>query len=543
MASNAEKRSALPVEYYLSTTDSHELGDEKFGLSFESVSADSSTSASSTLHVDCCTYEEMYALITDTPQCHKRQETQILADSDCDDDPDDRDQQYLLTSPDIIDDSLCTIALKHILIKVLTWYFAHKAVARMSNTACFNIHCLPFIVNMTGNLFGQLSSDEELSSDLEEHNYMHDKRLNDLLLSWKLKRCVSDPTGNCVFNAVTHNLKFQLDHGNVALHHVFESAGITAEPTISEIMTTLKRLVADQWLGDNSEAYQEFLTSAQLHDQAAMLLQSGTFSSDIEDLAKTALSNCLKMLFTSAEKMPLLMQLPTYCDMVTPNPVLVAYAQKKPAGCFVAVTPDIDSDSQGQESTAPSAPELTVPFPSKGCTCGRKATKGSPCSYSAHQYSCRCPCFNSKQACDIQCNCKACSNPFGMKLESQGRTIGQKRKRISHQHQSVPLRGKRTATFMKEVGEPATIGGFSVTEFLTLCAIVHNELSEAHGHCDWDQAPGIDIFKIHSTYTAIIELVQSMGITLSMYPRTSQEVKKLLKLFIFKKELTFQRFM
>ena len=146
MASNAEKRSAFPVEYYLSTTDSHELGDEKFGLSFESVSTDSSTSASSSLHVDCCTYEEMYSLITDTPRCHKRQETQILADSDCDDDPDDCDQQHLLTSPAIvIDDSnkLCTIALKHILIKVLTWYFAHKAVTRMSNTACFNIIILP----------------------------------------------------------------------------------------------------------------------------------------------------------------------------------------------------------------------------------------------------------------------------------------------------------------------------------------------------------------------------------------------------------------
>ena len=130
--------------------------------------------------------------------------------------------------------------------------------------------------------------------------------------------------------------------------------------------------------------------------------------------------------FSFLPKMPLLMQLPTYCDMVTPNPVLVAYAQKKPTGCFVAVTPDIDSDPQGQEvgeSTASSAAELTVSLPAKGCTCGRKATKGTPCSYSAHQYSCRCPCFNSKQACDIQCNCKACSNPFGMKLESQVRTI------------------------------------------------------------------------------------------------------------------------
>lgn len=166
--------------------------------------------------------------------------------------------------------------------------------------------------------------------------------------------------------------------------------------------------------------------------------------------------------------------------------------------------------------------------------------KGTPCSYSLRQYSCRCPCYNTQVACTVECRCKGCSNPFGIKPESSQTKIGQKRKRDAHHHQSVTLRGKTTASFMREVGEPATIDAFSRTEFLIVCGIIHSVLVEESGHCNWDDAKDVDASMVHTMYTSILELVKPIRIVLSIYPRTRQEIEKLLKLSIFKREVSYQ---
>ena len=56
--------------------------------------------------------------------------------------------------------------------------------------------------------------------------------------------------------------------------------------------------------------------------------------------------------------------------------------------------------------------------------------------------------------------------------------VGQKRKREPHQGQSIPLKGKKSLTFMRDVGEPVTTGGFSNMEFLLVSSIIHHLLQE-----------------------------------------------------------------
>ena len=62
---------------------------------------------------------------------------------------------------------------------------------------------------------------------------------------------------------------------------------------------------------------------------------------------------------------------------------------------------------------------------------------------------------------------------------------GQKRKRMAHESQSVPLRGKRTVEFMEAIGEPVSIRGFSKMEYLVICSIVQNLMAD---DWDWEQS-------------------------------------------------------
>ena len=300
-----------------------------------------------------------------------------------------------------------------------------------------------------------------------------------------------------------------------------------------------------EWLGENSEDYQEFLTYSQLQEQAT-LLQSGSRLSEIGDLVILALSNLLMIpivLFTSAKNMPIAIQLPTQSTVVNLDPVIVAHVQGMP-GYFSAVKPAPSEDSVSPNvatgsQTSPQADKASQL--SKGCFCGKKAVRGTPCSYSLKEYTCRCPCYNKQKACSDDCRCKCCGNPHGVKPESgQKAKIGQKRKREAHRQQSVPLRGKASHKFMDEVGEQASIGGYSEMEFLIVCAIIHGLLTEEGRHCSWDCVKDIDSIKVHSVYTSILDVIQSMGISLPMYTRTDQEISKLLKLSVAKNELSHQ---
>ena len=138
---------------------------------------------------------------------------------------------------------------------------------------------------------------------------------------------------------------------------------------------------------------------------------------------------------------------------------------------------------------------------------------------------------HTQKACRIECRCKNCGNPFGLKPKAEKIQVGQKRKRDTHHHQFVALRGKPTVTFMKEVGEPSTIGGYSKTEFLMVCSIIHTIMTDEKGRCNWECAD-IDSVAVHKIYISIIELTQAMGLSLSMYARTSEEINKLLKLCV-----------
>ena len=125
----------------------------------------------------------------------------------------------------------------------------HKAISSLSDTAIIDIYTIPFIARMTSNLCSTISS------VMPETQSVHEKRL-DVLKSWKLMQSSLGEAG--VFTAIACNLKSQIERGYIAYHNL-KKLGISADLSVSQIVGKLKGFVAAEWLGENSDEYQDFL--------------------------------------------------------------------------------------------------------------------------------------------------------------------------------------------------------------------------------------------------------------------------------------------
>ena len=286
-----------------------------------------------------------------------------------------------------------------------------------------------------------------------------------------------------------------------------------------------------EWLGDHSKDYQQFMTEGQLHIQAEEFLQDGVFSLDIGDLVITALSNMLQapvVIFTSRANLPIHIQNPTYSPMISSTPVYLSYLHTGPGHYDAVVHTD---ESQGTEDFTPTS------LPS--CSCGRKKTKGSACSFSLDKYSCRCPCYNERRPCTQQCKCRDCTNSFGTKAEAEAAAPKpkRKRKRASHENQTFLLRGRRSMQFMEAIGEMAVTGSFSKMEFLVICSIIQSKVINDN----WKDSQALDPEEVWSMYNCICELAQTLHLNLALYSRSSEDIAKLIHKIAFQWDVFYQK--
>ena len=251
------------------------------------------------------------------------------------------------------------------------------------------------------------------------------------------------------------------------------------------------------------------------------------YETDIGDLAISALSNLLHtplVLFTSMADHPVHIQYPT-SSLLNAHPIYLAYLHIGP-GHYDAVIPDDEVHHDNMTSAETISPDITSDCAVNNkthCTCGRKNMKGSACSFSLQHYSCRCPCYNSQKPCTEYCKCKKCSNTFGARQTVKESSRSQKRKRQSYETQSIPLRGKRAAKFMEDVGEPMMIGGHSKIEYLIVCSIVQTLKGD-----DWELSQDIDVTEAYKIYRHILELVKLLQIDLALFDRNIDKLQKLL---------------
>lgn len=535
MAAKAEQRSEHPVEFYLHQHLSPATR-EYFGLRFnEKDSPASATSAHScadtftTLNLTSSTYVQLYQRVMHTPLPHSGHgrrrfefvddETSQVEECELDSSPDNDDQNE--------HQPVSVAALKKILMQALAWFFLHKSMSNMSETAYIRLDQIPFMLSSSADLFNPIMfypNDEQKT---------HEEHLDELLKSWQYLRQKVPPDGNCLFHSVAFNIKMQLERGNSELEQIVSKIGINVQESLAQIASGLRKCVVKEWLGEQSQSYQVFMSEGQLQSQAEEFLQDGAYSLDIGDLAIAALSNMLQtplILFTSRPNQPLHIQYPTHSPMLNPNPICLAYLQFGP-GHYDAVAPI--SVEQEEDIIFPAAAPPTI-----HCNCARKSTKSNACSFSLTQYTCRCPCYNSKHPCTEYCKCKGCTNTFGVKPAAKATKTGQKRKRPAHESQCVPLQGKRTVKFMEAVGEPVSIGGFSKMEYLVIASIVQSLMSD---DWDWEQVRNVNVGDVSTIYHYILELVQTLQLELALFERKQDSIEKLLERTIFKWDIFRQQ--
>ena len=534
MAAKSEQRSEYPLEYYFHHHVSP-VTHEHFGLRFNGKDGPDTTTCARTgadtftkLQLTSSTYAQLYQRVIQTPlpDCGHAKRGFTFED-DATSQADECDTNCTSVNDDQSEHQQVSVAaLKKILMQALAWFFLHKSMTAMSDTAQIRLDLIPFMLSTSGDLFNSIMF---MPSD-EENYKAHEERLDQLLKSWQFMRFEVPRDGNCLFYSVAYNLKMQFERGNSELEQIVTNVGINLRESLANIASALRKSVVEEWLGGHSECYQAFLSENQLISQAQEFSKDGAYSLDVGDLAIAALSNMLHtpvVLFTSRPNQPLHVQYPTYSPMLNPHPVCLAYLQFGP-GHYDAVAPH----SVQAETLAAASPSTNH------CTCARKSTQSNACSFSLKQYTCRCPCYNSKQPCTESCKCKGCTNTFGIKPAATTTKTGQKRKRSAHESQCVPLQGKRSVKFMKAVGEPMSLGGVSRMEHLVICSIVQSLMAD---EWDWEQARNVQVSDVSTMYNYIVELQNILQLDIALFERNKDTIEKVLRTTKFKWDIFRQQ--
>ena len=111
---------------------------------------------------------------------------------------------------------------------------------------------------------------------------------------------------------------------------LLQRMGCSTQTDVKDLAQVLRKATIAEWLGENSQHYQSFLTHDQLRDQAQQFLIDGEYCGDIGDLVLPALVNTLSLpttVFTSAENMPVLTLLPISSILYDSHPLFITYNQ------------------------------------------------------------------------------------------------------------------------------------------------------------------------------------------------------------------------
>ena len=324
---------------------------------------------------------------------------------------------------------------------------------------------IPFITLALTNLiiWGQ-------AADRDRERQTHEDCLDSVLRSWDFERITVPGDGDCLYTSVAMNIKHLCQLGTESLCNILKDLSIDPNTqSIPEIVSILRKAVVNEWLGENTGDYQSFLTSDRLQEQAQAFLNSGMFAGDIGDLVVRALTNVLKspiVVFTSMENMPTIVITPPHVAIANTHPLHIAFNAHGLGHYDAAFWASPEPQQLSQESTSPQQPT---------CSCGRKSTKGTPCSLQLNVYTTRCPCYNLQSGCNHKCRCKNCQNPYGKRLApAQKPATGSKRKFEPHTYQKQSLKGIKTMKFMNQVSEPVKTEAFSIIETFLISAIIQN---------------------------------------------------------------------
>ena len=334
----------------------------------------------------------------------------------------------LITVPELVGllESACNLANLADYMKKMT-----------GNSPLISPVLIPFMSSVSDVILN--SHQQSISTALE-----HEKRLNDLINSWKLQRHPVSGDGNCFFSAVAYALETNDKSILQNDKDFFTSKDLNIGDAIN-VGHKLRELTVAEWK-NNEEYYQSFLVSSNVRDEAEKFLKNGYYHGELADTMVLALSNALQVaivVLSSISNHPVIHIVPQH--IANPVTLFLAYNQYGPGHYDGLVIKESSSEVTTVATVASN----------KICTCGKSdKTKNTHCYPKTRKYTtvCFCPCYNDKKGCSDHCKCKSCENPHGKRglIESP-----LKKKRRRHEWQ---IATQRSSTFALKEGETLNFG-------------------------------------------------------------------------------------
>ena len=135
-----------------------------------------------------------------------------------------------------------------------------------------------------------------------------ERRLENLLKAWRMKRHYIEGDGNCSFSAVAFSL---LTHSPLISQHspqFFSNLGIDPSNDLKSVSMKLRNLTVAE-CKCNQQDYERFLPDVNIQQEAMKFMQSSYFFGELADTIVLALSNLLGLpfiVFTSSIYQPVI---------------------------------------------------------------------------------------------------------------------------------------------------------------------------------------------------------------------------------------------
>ena len=487
---NREKRSPKPI---IAVTDTHDSATlERFGL-------DTACSRTESMPEAHTSEVQQTTTLNDIPYTLFNAKMNFVLSRSVEDDYDESTSEDN-SSGDRNEDSILTreeaIA---ILRQSITHYYILRELFQGSKTITLDKLNILFIsfLSIVKNFSGARSQ-----------SVADEKSLVNLLSQWNFQRVEVPKDGNCIFSSVAMALMERVQRNDIAVMTILQQLGISSDSTNQLEMHTISRvlrtLVVQEWLGEHSDYYQNFVT-ADIRSQAQNYLRNGEFAGNLGDLMVVTLSNILHIpivLFTNVVNLPVVCITPVSGTEST-VPLYLIFDHNGP-GHYDYAIPKVTS------------PSTVVTSKVTKCYCGRKKDfMGTPClsDFGGH---CRCPCARKSLPCKTACRCNHCSNINGVRPPPSTT-----RKRESYETQKQALSGRKGSDFLKSVNEQESVGHTTDIEKLIFTAIIIHFL-----HC------GIDVSteKVHSALSQIVDTSKVCTfIVIPIYKRSQRYIAHYLR--------------
>lgn len=378
--------------------------------------------------------------------------------------------------------------------------FCKMATAMQKQTAlspAYNYRLLPLMSSVASIFFHPRNM---LTADL-------DRRLDDLLKAWGMRRHCIEGDGNCCFSAVAFGLLKNSMMITSDYQHFFSDIGLQIEgEDLQSLSAYLRMLVVQEWIS-NAQDYEGFVPGIDVQQEALKYVENGYFFGELANTIVLALANVLGLtliIFTSIVQQPVVIVSPRH--MKASIPIHIVFNQSGCGHYDAAVL--LDTDLTKPENMPPHDKD---PIQSR-CSCGKNdkdnKTHCHPVTFKYTTNS-QCSCYNKGRPCSGLCSCKRCNNSFGNRPVTLRET---KRKRQRHQLQRDV---SKSLCFALNEGELVPCGSRSMLEFFILESILKYILQERV------QLLPVNIQKI---YNALAEILNTTHTPLPVGTKTISDI-------------------